>query len=66
MSVRTTADEHMQQARECVEKAREEVGAVLLCRKTMHGADDFRDGHVRDVFARIDALSLVMDGKDAP
>lgn len=64
--MKTTAEEYMDRAREHIEKARAEVGAVLLGRKTMDGADDFREGFVHDVFDRLDALSLVMDGKDVP
>ncbi len=64
MSVTTTADEHVARAREHIEKAREEIGAVLLGRKTMWGADDFRDGHIRNLFERLDALSRAADGDD--
>lgn len=61
MSTTTTADEHMQRARDHIERAREEVGAVLLGRKTMWGADDFVDGYVFNVFQRLEALSRVID-----
>ena len=64
MSAKTTADEHMQRAREHIEGVRREVGAVLLERKTMWGAADFAPGYVRNVFDRLEALSRAIDGED--
>lgn len=64
MSVTTTADEAVARAREHIEKAREEIGAVLVERRTMWGADEFRPGHIRNLFDRLDALLRAADGDD--
>lgn len=64
MSVKTTADEAIARAREHIEKAREEVGRVLVERKTIWGADEFRPGHIRNLFNRLDALTRAADGDD--
>ena len=64
MSVTTTADEAKQRAREHIEKAREEIGRVMVERRTMWGADEFRPGHIRNLFDRLDALTRAIDGED--
>lgn len=63
MSVNTTADEHVQRAQELIDRAREEIGKVLLDRD-MWGAKDFRDGYIKNVFDRLDALSHAIRGGD--
>ncbi len=65
MSTVTTADEAMAEVRELVEMAREKIGRVLVERKTMWGANDFKPGYVRNIFDRLDALSRAIDGEDA-
>lgn len=64
MSTTTTADEAVQRARTHIEKAREEIGHVLLERKTMWGADSFKSGYIRNLFDRLDALARALDGDD--
>ena len=64
MSVTTTADEAKQRAREHIEKAREEIGRVMVERRTMWGADDFKVGYIRNLFNRLDALTRAADGDD--
>lgn len=63
MSVVTTADEHIKRASEFIERARTEVGSVLLD-KEMWGRDEFKDGFIRNVFDRLDALAQAIEGKD--
>lgn len=65
MSVTTTADEAVDRAREHIEKAREEIGRVMVERRTMWGADEFKPGFIRNLFERLDALSRAAAGEDA-
>lgn len=65
MAVVTTADEAVNRAREHIEKAREEIAHVMVERKTMWGADSFKDGYIVNVFLRLEALSRAIDGEDA-
>jgi hypothetical protein len=64
MSVTTEADEHVARAESHVAAARAEIGKVHLEHDTMWGADKFRDGYIKNLFDRLDALVKAFDGKD--
>lgn len=64
MGVRTTADEALSRAIDHIEKAREEVGRVMIEKKTMWGADDFKKGYIENLFRRLDALLRASAGDD--
>jgi hypothetical protein len=63
VGVITTADEHVQDAQKLVLEARQKIGEVLLDRK-MWGADSFRDGYIKNLFDRLDALTRAFEGED--
>ena len=67
MSVQTPADDclaraaqHVADARASIAQARREVFAVLTD-DTMWGARDFRDGHVRGLFTKLDDLEQKLE-----
>jgi hypothetical protein len=63
MSVTTTADEHIDRAKEYIEKARKEIGEVLVDTE-MWSANDYRPGYLRNCFWRVDALLRPLKGQD--
>ena len=63
MSVITTADEHLERAKEYVEKARKEIGLVLIDSE-MWGAKDYKKDYVRNCFDRADHLLRTLNGEN--
>jgi hypothetical protein len=63
MSVRTTADEHLERAQEYIEKARKEIGLVLIDNE-MWGSKDYKLGYLQNCFFRTEGLLRAIKGDD--
>ncbi len=64
MSVTTTADEHVAEAKQKVVDARRLVGNVFAEQETMWGANDFKQGYVRRLLLRLDDALRAFDSED--
>lgn len=62
MSVTTTADEHLDRAKEYLEKAPQEIGLVLIDPE-MRGANEFPANYIKNCFDRSDDLLRTIDGE---
>ena len=63
MSVITEADKYLVRAKEYIEKARHEIGKVLI-EPEMWGAQDYHPGYLKNCFWRVDALLRALNGED--
>lgn len=66
MSVTTTADERVAEAKQKVVDARRLVGEVFAEQEEMWGAKDFKRGYVRRLLFKLDDAMDAFDGGDPP